>query len=229
MKKGLNTFTALVTNISGSTVSGITGSGEFTLEGKIGLDFYNSFESYSETTTPGVYEFEVDIINSGQGHIKITPTDTNLFITPDLYSVDVTDVDIDDVYNTISVNFIDITQTSNQTFTTSSLTTKSGDDSIFIINVGQSLVGYTDYKATLVLSNTIEASGANVIGDLEIVNVDTAGLVTVKIPYNLTDSIIPTGLTTLTTYSDLQARDSAGNRTTLNELTIRIKREFTKG
>ena len=227
MKRGINRFSVLVTDVSGSEVPGLSAS-QFTIDGQIGSNFYDSAVLIEESLTPGIYNVDVELDATGQGHLQIDVT-TSDFITPDYFTLDVKEKDIDDVYNRIAINFLDISFATGELFATTSLTVKEGDDVIVQIPTNRDLNGFDNFKSTLVFSDTQAVTGANVIGDLEIVNVsEPDGIVTVKIPFTLTDGIVPIGSNRLRVFGDLQARDS-GDRITLASFTVNIRRQFTIG
>lgn len=230
MKRGTNKFSVLVSDISGTSVTGLSGA-DFTLNGEVGPQIYDTGDivDVSPTVEDGIYLVEVDITDRGQGFLAFKPTNSDYFITPDYFSVDVKDRDIDDVYNRITLNFLEITTSIGETFVTTSLTLKEGDDATFQLPTGRILSGFTDFKSTLVNSDTLAVSGDNIIGDLEIVNVsELDGVVTVKVPFTLTDGIVPIGSNRLRAFGDLQARDS-GDRITLATFRVNILRQFTIG
>ena len=228
MKRGINRFSVLVTDVSGSEVTGLSGS-QFVLDGQIGSNVYDSAVLIEESLTPGIYNVDVDLDDTGQGHLKIE-VDTGDFITPDYFTLDVKEKDIDDVYNRIAINFLDISFATGELFATTNLTLVEGDDSIVQFPTNRDLSGFTDYKATLVFSDTKSVSGDNVIGDLDIESVsENDGIVIVKFPFALTDGIVPNGSNRIRVFGDLQARDAAGNRITLVKFTVNIRRQFTIG
>ena len=226
MKKGMNTFTVLVTDISGAEVTDIS---EFTLNGRIGSDTYDSADIDSvQNLLDGYYRLDVDILNSGQGHFDFGTTDSSHFITPDFFNLDVTDRDIDDVYNRIVVSFIDIGVVQpDGTFVTTSLTMKEGDCVLVPIVAPMDITGFSDYEADVVYSTTTAPSGDNLVGSMEFVSADESErLVIMRMPELLTKGIVEEGTSNITLYSDLQAMDSTCPKT-IAEIQINVRREFT--
>lgn len=231
IKKGLNNFNILVSDISGSEVVGLSAS-DFVLSGQIASDIYETsvIIEVNPSVEDGIYIVNVDILNSGQGFLKFTTTDPNHLITPDYFDLNIVNHDTDDIFSRITINFLEISTSIDSSFKTSRLTAKEGDDTIFQIATGKVLTDFTDFKATIVLSNIEPPSGANLIGEMDIENViEEDGVVTLKIPFDITDGIIPQGQTQIRLFSDLQARDSDGNRITLAEINITLRRQFTTG
>lgn len=231
MKIGNNLFTVLVTDISGSEVTGISAS-DFIIEGSVNNDIFTNdrLQNVIETSTDGIYNLEINFPNRGQGYLKVTTSNPANIITPDFYNLEISNNSIDDVYNRVAINFLDVTTASDSLFVTTRLTTKEGDDTIFLVDTNRILTDFTDYKATIVKSNVTAVSGDNIVGDMDIENVEEeTGIVTLKIPFILTEGLIPEGQNRRVFYSDLQARDAAGNRITLAVITINLLRQFTIG
>ena len=230
MKRGTNIFSVLVSDVSGTSVTGLSGA-DFTLNGEVGPEIYDTgdIKDVSPTVEDGIYLIEVDITNRGQGFLSFKPTNSDYFITPDYFTLDVKDRDVDDVYNRITLNFLEISSQIGDTFVTTNLTLKEGDDVIVQIPTNRILTGFDQYKSSLVFSDTLDPSGANYIGDLEIESVDEIeGIVTVKFPFDLTDGIVPVGSNRLRVFGDLQARDG-DDRITLASFRVSIIRQFTTG
>ena len=229
MKVGLNTFSVLVTNISGTEVTGLSGS-DFTMSGQVGADFYETadIETTVESITDGIYNFSVNILNPGQGHLKFNPVSSTLFVTPDYFDLEVSEQSIDDVYRTSNIRFLDIgVRTASQTYRNTTFNVKEGDDTILTIVTEEDLVGWTDFKSAFAYSTTEPISGANVIGNASIESVNTtSGEVVIKIPNTLTTGIVPSGKSNIVIYGDIDALDSASNRRTIAELRLTVRRDF---
>lgn len=230
MKVGTNRFTILVTDLTGTEIPGLSGS-DFGLTAQIGADQYTSIDDFDATISDGIYNVSLEIQNPGQGHVKIFATDPNTIVTPDYFSVDVTQNNIDDVYRVTNFRFVDIgIQSSDQTFRTIRITSKEGDDILFTAVTQEDITDFTDWKSTFVLSASEPPSGSNLIGDAEIVNVDEpSGTIDVKIPFALTDDIVPVGSSEIRIFGDIQARTPSGDRRTIADVIVRLRRQYTLG
>lgn len=230
MKIGQNIFSVLVTDISGSAIPGLSGS-DFTLQGQIDESELTIIDDIRPTVSDGIYQAVVNLPIAGQGHLEFTPTNPDFFIAPDFFNISVTNNDIDDVYRVTNFRFIDIgTQSSDQTYRNVRISSKAGDDIIFDVVTQEDITGFTDWKSEFVLSTTESPSGTNYIGEASVESIDVStGTIQLKLPFSLTVGIVPVGLSELRIYGDLQARDPSGNRKTISDIIIRLRREFTTG
>lgn len=228
MKKGMNTLAVLVTDISGNEITGLDQS-DFEMVGRINADTYATGDIEEVIDVgDGYYHVDVDIVNKGQGHISIKATDEAYFTTPDFFMINSNDRDIDDVYNRLAINFIDIgTLQPDGTFITTSLSMKEGDCALVSVVAPMNITGFTDYEADVVYSTTTAPSGDNLVGSMEFVSVDEESrLVIMRIPELLTKGIVDEGESNIILWSDIQAMD--GNcPITIAELRINVRREFT--
>jgi len=235
MQAGTNSFPFLVTDISGSPITGLT-SINFTTYGQVGSTLLNIPTISESLSGEGYYIATLDI-PLGQGFLAIeSDAPSSKFITPTFYNIDATIYDTDDVYASIARQTLDITQVAVSSYETQQIGPyKQGDD--WIINyvipdsVAVDISGFSNFKASLWNDSILTSisGSAGYIGDFTL-TVDTPSKsVVMKLDDTLTVNLVSEGLTEEYYYSDLQALNASGDKVTLAEFAILARRQFTRG
>jgi hypothetical protein len=231
MQKGINYFTFLCSDISGSPVTAIT-SGGFTLYGNFNATNITSFDYSIAEETNGYYTLGLDIDVVGQGYFGITHATED--VTPTFWDVTLENNDADSLYTL----FLSLQQegTVDEVANFVSVNTnpfKESDDItleyIVSTQVTPDLIGWTNFKAELRndLSLT-SATSASYLGLADITIVDASlNSVSIDISGALTTGVVAEGDTNTTLYMDLQGYNPSGKKKTLIEFSIPIVREIT--
>ena len=233
MQKGINNFSFLVSDISGSPVTGAT-SASFTLFGNINSDDISLFDSQITEETNGYYTLQLDLDTAGQGYFGLEHSNANNSITPTFWDVQLENQDADSLYTV----FLSLQQSGTVTNVTNFVEVntnpfKESDDItlayIVSTEVTPDLVGWTDFKAELRNSLSLTSStSASYIGLGAVTIVDPAlNSVTIDISGALTTGVVPEGSNTTNLYMDLQGVNPSGKKKTLIEFTLPIIREIT--
>lgn len=235
MKKGLNDFAFLCTNISGSPVTGINVSGGFTLSGNINSDDISTFDSSIVEETDGYYTLTIDLDTTGQGYFSVAPTGSGIYIAPDFWDTGrITTNDEDSLYNLfLSLQQEGTVDSVNNFVEVNTNDFKQSDDItleyVVSTEVTPTLVGWTNFKAELRTSESLTSSTTgSYLGLADITIVDPSlNSVSIDISGSLTAGVVPEGSNTTTLYMDLQGYNPSGKRKTLIEFSIPIVREIT--
>lgn len=235
MQKGLNSFSFLCTDISGSPVTSIT-SGGFSLFGSVGATNITSYTSSISEETSGFYTLQIDLSEIGQGYFGVKPVSNNVYVAPDFWDVTIENYDFDSLYALfLSLQQEGTVQEVNNFVEVVTNEYKESDDITLAYLVDTSitpnLTGWTNFKAQLRNSDSLTTSGSSTyIGDGVVTVVDAlTNSVTIDISGSLTTGKVPEGSYTTNVYMDLQGLNPSGKKKTLIEFTIPIVREITYG
>jgi len=225
MKYGNNTVSFLVTDVSGSDVSGLTG---FTVQGIVGN---TPIESATITNiSGGVYNASFNVPVIGQGFIRFINSPHTVY--PALFNIQTEMYSTDDVYASIARQTLDITQVNISNYETQSVGPyKEGDDVLidYVVPtaIAPSLSGYSNFKASIYNSEVLtSASGAGWVCDF-IINSVSNNTVQLLMPA-ISGATVSDGLTEEYFYSDLEAKDEDGYKKTLAEFKIKLRRNITR-
>lgn len=232
MNSGTNYLTALVTDISGNAITGLT-IASFDISGQVGTTGIYGATAVTSANVPGYYTIQLDI-PLGQGFVQVKPTDPNYFVTPTFYDIDTTIYSEDDIYASIIRQSLDTTQTAVTSYESQNIGPfKAGDDIEFTYvvpdAVAVSISGYTNFKASL-FSDAILTSvtGSGYIGDFAVTADTSSKIVTMSFPASSSTLLVDEGNVEQYYYSDLQATTNTGKNKTLAELSILLRRNFTR-
>lgn len=234
MQKGLNDFTILVTNISGSPITGIT-SGSFYMFGNIGANDISTFQTSITEETSGFYTVTANLNQTGQGYFGVKTLDSSLFVTPDYFDVVLENYDFDSLYSLfLTLQQTGLAETVNNYVEVTTNPYKENDDLTIDYAVSTSvtpnLSGWTNFKAELrtEASLTTAVTSGTFIGLCPVTVLDEmTNSVSVAISGGLTLNTVPEGENSVNLYMDLQGLDSNGKKKTLIEFTIPIVRQIT--
>lgn len=230
MKSGINNLTLLATNISGAPFLGLL-DGSWTIEGQIGGSLINTATVTEASGASGYYNVSVNL-PAGAGYAFLTNSNSNVFITPTFYDLQVDSHTIDEVYGKFTATGVaNLPSSSPARYSTVTLNVKQDSDIIETIQVPSRylpLTGYTNmtvqcFPATKLLDSSVPAiSGTYSATVLS----ETEGTVEIHIDNAVIGNVIPQGSASVVIYGDLKYFDASGNELRPVEIVLNVRRDF---
>lgn len=226
-KAGTNILPIQVTDISGNAILGISSGWE--INGKCG-----STDITTGTVTEisgGFYHVSL-ILPKGQGHVEISNTDSSYFVTG-TYDLNVINHDDDEIYGKLIVNTTTATPITPSTryavYSLNVIDRDSITETVVVPTRFLPLDGWTNftlevYPSTRLLNPAVgEISAA--VSSVSVVDVSAGILDLVFIPAS---SVVPSGVSSVQLYGQVQAHQISGYRKTLVQLNITSSRDFNE-
>lgn len=224
-KAGTNILPVQVTDISGNAILGI--SSGWVVNGKVA-----STDIISGTVAEisgGFYHVSV-VLPKGQGHVQITNTDPTYFVTG-TYDLNVLNHNDDEIYGKLIVNNATSTPITPATrYAVYTLNVIDNDSVIETVAVPTRFLPLDTwsnftievYPSTRLLNPAVSPVSAS-FSSVSVVDVSAGILDLVWIPAS---SVVPSGVSSVQLYGQVQAYEISGYRKTLVQLNITSSRDF---
>ena len=229
MKAGNNNLTILATDVSGATISTSAG---WSVYGIVG-----SSTIVTATVTPitaGFHNVAVTI-PAGQGFLQVKNSSTNISVTPTFFDIDADVYDSDDVYGklVVATSTTALPVTPSQTYGLTTITCKDNDAITETIQVParfRPLTGWTDITIqAFPEARTLTATAAPLSGTYSATVINaSAGIISYVIAEDVINNLVPSGVSSVRIYADLQGDDPSGYRKTMAQLNITVTRDYNQ-
>ena len=221
-----------VSNISGSAISGIS-SGWSTMYYVNGVSVSGSTTTVSEISG-GLYQVALSYVPEGELTLLLKNSNSAYIIYPTFQEwTKSSTYTLDDIYGklVVATSSTSLPITPSQRYSVITINGKEGDvitETVQVPSRYRPLTGWTNLSiqaypaARLLDSTTLPLSGTY---SVSLINA-TDGIVDISIGKNVTSNKVPSGVSNVTIYADLQGDDTLGNRRTMSEFTINLRRDF---